>query len=182
MDCHSYATYLTQADNTTNFRKDPTIPNSHWLHLQAPTTGQFAVLDRHDGDISYVYRNSTVIGTAYLLTMAMDNSAGLAPATLQSITITVYARHLKSGSPYASYVSIGYQTGTNLVLGAPYLTDASGDYNLISATYTTNSDGGPLTMADIDNLLVAVKRENGADACETRVTEIKVDVTYLYQQ
>jgi hypothetical protein len=154
-----------------------------FIPFSTPSGAQWpAILDLHDGDISYAYRNSAVFGTAYLLTMDMDNSAGLAPATIQSITITVYARHIKSGSPYASYVSIGYQTGTNLVLGTPYLTDTSGDYNLISATYTANSDGGPLTTADINNLQVAVKRENGSDVCETRVTEIKVDVAYLYQQ
>ncbi len=160
------------ASNTAGFIPFSTPAGSQWS----------AVLDRHDGDISYAYRNSAVFGTAYLLTMDMDNPAGLAPATIQSITVTVYARHLKSGSPYASSVSIGYKTGTNLVLGTPYLTDASGDYNLISATYTTNSDGGPLTTADIDNLQVAVKRENGTDVCETRITEIKADVAYLYQQ
>jgi len=154
-----------------------------FIPFSTPAGGQWGnVLDCHDGDISYVYRSGIAAG--FYFTVDMDNTAGLAPATIQSITIHVYAEHLLGTSPYAAYVQVGYKTGTNLVWGTPYQTDTSGNYNLISATYTTNSDGGALTLADLENLQVSVMRgnTNGNNNCITRVTEIKVDVTYTYPQ
>lgn len=156
-----------------------------WNPQSTPSGGTWAtVMDSGDGDLSYVTSGANMAGDTYYFTMDMDDAAALAPATIQSVTITVAARHVLSGSPYAAYVTVGYRTGATLVWSGPYLTDASGNYTEIPVKYTTGSDGGPLTPADIDNLQVSVMRgnTNGNDACYTRVTEIRVDVDYLYQQ
>lgn len=155
-----------------------------WNPQSTPTGGTWAtVMDSSDGDLSYVTSGANMAGDMYYFTMDMEDAAALAPATIQSITITVSARHVLSGSPYAAYVKVGYKTGTSLVWSGSFVTGTSGNYTEIPLTYATNSDGGALTPADIDSLQVSVMRgnTNGNNACYTRVTEIKVDVTYLYR-
>ena len=60
------------------------------------------------------------------------------------------------------------------------MTDVSGNYNLISSqTFTTDSDGGPLDLNDINNLQVSIKREISGSYL-LRITEIRVEVAYSF--
>jgi hypothetical protein len=102
--------------------------------------------------------------------------------TINNITIYVYARYRDSpapgGTPFAANVNIGYKTGTNTVWRGDFTTHTTGDYNLISSTtYTTDSDGGALEVADIQNLQVVVQR-NTSGSVQLRVTEVYVEVEY----
>ncbi len=138
------------------------------------------VLDTHDGDTSYAYFCCSAPGQIFYVDM---DDLGLGGVTIQDLTVYVYARYRNSpspgGTPYAGNVNIGYRTGTSTVWNGNTTTDTSGDYNLItSATYTTDSDGGALDVADINSLQVAVQR-NTSGSTQLRVTEVYVEVTYL---
>ena len=80
--------------------------------------------------------------------------------------------------PMLRTINIGYNTGTATVWQGNTTTDTSGEYNLIiSNTYTTDSDGGVLDLADIINLQIAVKRAIGGPR-QLRITEIYAEVAY----
>ncbi|MEJ2395962.1 MAG: hypothetical protein P8Z77_14615 [Candidatus Thiodiazotropha sp.] len=137
-------------------------------------------MDSDDGDMSYIYR--CCAGSSRTFTVSMDDPVGLQGATITSVTLYVSARYLSSPSPSATPraggVSVGYQTGTAIQWSASVTTDTSGEYNLISTqTFTTDSDGGTLDLADIGNLQVSIKRDLGGPP-ELRVTEIRAEVEY----
>jgi hypothetical protein len=147
----------------------------------APTNGLWAdVLDTNDGDGSHVSACCGGPGAAFYVDM--DDTSGLAGATINSITFYVYARYLDGpwpgGIPIIGNVNIGYETGTATVWKGNTATDASGNYNLImSATYTADSDGGALDLADLDALQIAVQR-NIAGPPQLRVTEVYAEIDY----
>jgi hypothetical protein len=139
-------------------------------------------LDSNDGDVSYVYLCCTSPGQSF--TMSMDDPTGLEWATIESVTIHVTARYLEgpwpNALPYAAGVNIGYQTGSATRWSGSQMTDTSGDYKLLSSqTFTTDSDGGPLDLSDIDNLQVTVRREI-AGSYLLRITQIRVEVEYSF--
>jgi hypothetical protein len=134
------------------------------------------VLDSNDGDGSYAKRCCS--GPYNIFYVDMDDPAGLEGATIESITIYVYARwEYPWGGTAAGNVNIGYKTRTTTVwFGDTYIDSA--DYSLIvSDTYTADSDGGVLDITDINNLQIAVKR-NLAGPPELRVTEVYVEISY----
>jgi hypothetical protein len=105
-------------------------------------------------------------------------------ATIESVTIHVTARYLEgpwpNALPYAAGVNIGYQTGSATRWSGSQMTDTSGDYKLLSSqTFTTDSDGGPLDLSDIDNLQVTVRREI-AGSYLLRITQIRVELEYSF--
>jgi hypothetical protein len=139
-------------------------------------------LDSDDGDVSYVYLCCTSPGQSF--TVALDDPAGLQGATITSVTIRVTARYLEgpwpNALPYAAGLDVGYQTGSAVIWSGSQLTDAGGGYSLISTqTYTTDSDGGPLELSDINNLQVSIKRQI-AGSYLLRVTEIRAEVGYSF--
>jgi len=140
-------------------------------------------LDSNDGDSSYAVLCCTSPGWTFYADM--DDPTGLDAAIIESITFYVYARYQSSPTPgdipLAADVDIGYTTGANTVWRGNYTSDTSGNYNLISSsTYTTDSDGGPLDLADINNLQIAVQR-NTSGSAEIRVTEVYAEVAYIPQ-
>lgn len=129
----------------------------------ATTGGSWSnILDNNNGDTSYAYYGAGPGGQIFYVNM--DDPTGLGSATINNITIYVYARYLDGpwpgAVPYAGSVNIGYKTGAVTVWKGSVSTDTSGAYNLIiSSAYTTDSDGGSLSLSDINNLQIAVKRE-----------------------
>ena len=148
----------------------------------SPIDGNWATyLDTNDGDTTYATLCCT--SPSWSFYVDMDDPAGLEGATIQSITFHVYARYRNSpspgGTPLAANLDIGYKTGAATVWRGNYLTDTSGSYNLVSSTtYTTDSDGGALDLADINNLQISVKR-NASGSTQLRVSEVYVEVAYL---
>jgi hypothetical protein len=139
-------------------------------------------LDSEDGDMSYVYRCCAGPGLAF--TMNMDDPAGLQGATIESLTIHVSARYLDgpwpNAVPNAGGVEIGYSAGATTLWSASQMTDTSGDYNLISSqTYTTDSDGGALDLADLNNLSIGIRRATAGPPL-LRITRIWAEVVYTY--
>ncbi len=139
-------------------------------------------MDSDDGDMSYVYRCCSAPGLAF--TMNMDDPAGLQGATIESLTIHVMVRYLAgpwpNAVPHAGGVQVGFKTGTNTLWSASQMTDTSGDYNLISSqTYTTDSDGGPLELADLNNMSISIRRAIAGPPL-LRVTRIWSEVVYTY--
>ena len=77
-------------------------------------------------------------------------------------------------------MNIGYQTGAATLWSGSLVTDGSDGYSLLSSqTFTTDSDGGPLDLNDINNLQVSIKREI-LGSYLLRVTEIRVEVAYSF--
>ncbi|MFC1718176.1 hypothetical protein ACFL6S_31260 [Candidatus Poribacteria bacterium] len=154
-------------------------PGGTW----SPINGTWAeVLEDDDADDTYATSST---GGVYELYVDMDDPTGLGGATIQDITIYVHARYVTAGGPaprppYAGWVDIGYQTGTNVVWRGDFRTDGvTGDYDeIISDTYTTDSDEGLLELTDINNLQIAIKRLSSG-AVQLRITEIRVEVTYI---
>jgi hypothetical protein len=145
------------------------------------TGGTWAdVLDTNDGDAGYVYFCCSSPGQTFYVDM--DDSGLGGGVYIQDLTVYVYARYVNPGgspTPVPGNVDIGYKTGTTTEWKGSTATDASGDYNLIqSVTYTSDSDGDPLDLADINNIQLAVKR-NSSGPPQLRVTEVYVEVTYL---
>ncbi len=137
-------------------------------------------MDSNDGDMSYVYRCCGRSGSTF--SVGMDDPVGLAGATITGVTLHVSARYLSSPSPTATPraggVSVGYQTGASIQWSGSVTTDTSGEYNTISSQqFTTDSDGGPLDLTDIENLQVSIRRDLGGPP-ELRVTEIRAEVEY----
>ena len=137
-------------------------------------------MDSDDGDMSYIYLCCTSPGKMF--TVSMDDPAGLQGATIDSVTLHVMARYLDgpwpNAVPYAAGVSIGYQTGSATQWSGSMVLDTSGSYNQVSTlTFTTDSDGGPLDLADINNLQVTVKRDTAGSAL-LRVTRVWAEVVY----
>ena len=162
----------------------------HPSGLNSITLGDFwtrngswaTVLDSNDGDGSIAYKCS---GPGYdTVYLNMDDPMGLAGATINSITIYVYARYLEGdwpdAAPYAGYIRIGYKTGTSTVWKNNNYIDDSGNYNLVASnTYTVDSDGGMLDLNDIMNLQTVVYRQTGGPR-ELRVTEVYVVIGYTF--
>lgn len=154
-------------------------PGGYWT---VPVSDQWAAyLDSNDGDSTYVTSNTGALGAVF--SMNMDDPAGLAGTTIQSIAFHVYARYVSGWAPsppaYPGVINIGYRTGTNTVWKGDTSIDGSGNYNLVSSvTYTTDSDGGPLDLADLNNLQIAVQRRTSG-GYPLRVTEIFAEITYL---
>jgi hypothetical protein len=139
-------------------------------------------LDSDDGDVSYVYLCCSSPGQSF--TVSLDDPAGLEWANIDSVTLHVRARYLEgpwpNAIPYAAGLNMAYQTGSAMQWTGINNTDASGSYNLISSqTFTTDSDGGPLDLSDINNLQVSIKREI-AGSYLLRITEIWAEVVYSY--
>jgi hypothetical protein len=138
------------------------------------------ILDSNDGDASYAYYGAGPGGQIFYVNM--DDPTGLGSATINNITIYVYARYLAGpwpgAVPYAGSINIGYKTGSTTVWKGSVSTDTSGAYNLIiSSAYTTDSDGGSLSLSDINNLQIAVKR-NTSGPMQLRATEVYVKIDY----
>ena len=136
-------------------------------------------LDSNDGDGSFAY---LCCSSPQSFTVSIDDPQGLEGATIQAMTVYVVARYLTgpwpNAVPYAGSVMVGYKTGTATRWGAALSTDTSGNYNVLgSSRFVVDSDGGPLDLADINNLTITVKR-NVAGPPQLRVTEIRVEVEY----
>ncbi len=156
--------------------------NNPDLFEVSPSSSWATALDKNDGDMSYIYLCCGRSGKSF--TVGMDDPVGLEGATITSVTLHVSARYLSSPSPtatpYAAGVSIGYKTGATTQWSTSVITDTSGNYNLISSqTFTTDSDGGPLDLADINNLQVSIRRDQGGPP-QVRVTEIRAEIEYSY--
>lgn len=139
-------------------------------------------LDSDDGDMSFVYLCCTSPGQSF--TVGMDDPAGLQGATLTGITLHVSARYLAgpwpNAAPLAAGVNIGYQTGAATQWSGSMSLDASGGYSQVSSvTFTADSDGGALDLADLNGLQVSIKRETSGPAL-LRVTRIWAEVNYTY--
>lgn len=133
------------------------------------------VLDTSDtGSIAYCNTNT---GDYFYADMDDTNTVPISGgATVQNIRI--YAR-AKNGGGVSGQADIGYRTGTATVWQTGNSLNTS-TYTLIggATAYTNNSDStGTLTMADIDNLTLAVRRTNSSGLL--MVTELFVEVTYI---
>jgi hypothetical protein len=143
------------------------------------------VLDSNDGDRSLIY---SIYPAPNILTsvfsVSMDDSTFPDGAVIESIRIYTHARFQNPGSgiPYPSRVDLGYSTGTNTIWNGLTLTENSYDYTFIqSSTFTTDSDGGPLDTADIDNLQIHIQRNNlNNGVWQLLVTEVYVEVAYHF--
>ncbi|MCU7918263.1 MAG: hypothetical protein KZQ95_07870 [Candidatus Thiodiazotropha sp. (ex Epidulcina cf. delphinae)] len=149
-----------------------------------PNTGSTwaSALDSDDGDASYVKLCCT--SPSQTFTVSMDDPVGLGGTTIQAVTIHISARYLAGpwpgAVPYLANVDVGYKTGTSTTWSGSVALDTSGNYNqVISQTFTTDSDGGPLDLADIDNLQITVKRQTSGPPL-LRVTEIRAEVDFTY--
>ena len=154
------------------------------LHPSGVVTGQdggFAIqngtwenaLDSNDGDASYAHKCCTSPGFSF--TADIDDPSGLGSATINDVTIYVYAKYLDGPWPnptaISSNVNVGYNTGGSTVWSGVFTTDSSGDYNLI--TYNL----GSLSVLDISNLQVSVERSTSGSLM-LRVTEVYVEIDY----
>jgi hypothetical protein len=154
-------------------------PGGYWT---VPVADQWAdYLDTHDGDTTYAGSNTGPAGAE--LYLDMDTASVLADASIEDVTMYVYARYVSGFSPtpppIAGTIDLGYKTGTNTVWTNGLGLDASGDYNLAgSGTYTTDSDGGSLELADVEALQLAVERRLSGSS-PLRITEAYVVVTYV---
>lgn len=147
------------------------------------TGGTWAdALDTNDGDASFVFFCCSAPGQTFYVDM---DDSGLSDVAIQSLTVHVHARYVDGASPSPPPISgdldIGYRTGTNTIWKGSTTTDDSGNYNLISSDpYSLDSDSGPLDLADIDNLQIAVQR-NSSGGANLRVTEVYVEIVYTPQ-
>ncbi len=137
-------------------------------------------LDTNDTDASYAHYCCS--GPGQIFYVDMDDPVGLAGATIESVRISVYSRYVAglwpSPAPAIGAVNIGYRTGTDTVWVGDTDTDMSGAYNLIqSIAYTTDSDLGPLDLADLDSLQISVQR-NASGSLQLRTTEIFAEIIY----
>jgi hypothetical protein len=135
-------------------------------------------LDSDDGDVSHVYLCCTSPNQSFYVDM--DDPAGLDGATIQSITITAKLRYLQgpwpNAVPFASNAAVGFKTGTATIWSDSATTGTSGSYeSVISQTFTADSDGGALDVADVTNLQVAVVRQTSGPPL-LRVTEVVAEV------
>jgi hypothetical protein len=150
-------------------------PGGYWT---VPIADQWdTYLDTNDGDILYVTSNTGSQGAEFFVNMDDPGITG----TIQKLTFHVYARYVSGWSPSppcsSGNINIGYKTGIGTVWKGS--TNISGcPYTLVSsAEYTTDSDGGPLSLTDINNLQIAVKRLTSG-SYPLRITEVYVEVTY----
>ncbi|MEW6219696.1 MAG: Calx-beta domain-containing protein [Thermodesulfobacteriota bacterium] len=140
----------------------------------ATTGGDWAdVLDSNDGDTTYASRCCT--GPTVKFWVDMDDPTGLAGATLNSITFHAAVRNTSSDHS----VNLGYMTdGASTVWYGSAVVTAGAAYTLLSsAPYTTDSTGGALDLADLNNLQIAVDRI-GTGPSALRVTEIYAVIDY----
>jgi hypothetical protein len=103
-------------------------------------------------------------------------------ATINSITINVWARHHVLGggdNPTTGPVDVGYNTGSGESWLGVTNTQNLGDYayTLVQHVITQDTEGYDLDPSEIDNLQIGVKRSTHAN--EMRVTEVAVEVEYL---
>jgi predicted CxxxxCH...CXXCH cytochrome family protein len=133
----------------------------------APTGGDWnSVLDSNDGDLTYVSVCCQGFGTFY----ADMDDPGIGAATINSVTVKVVVRNSVAGN-----VNIGYKTGTGVIWKGN--TSVGTNYTTLTLNAPTNSDGGAWTLADLNNLKVAVWRNyTGSPRCY--VTEVAVDINY----
>jgi hypothetical protein len=138
------------------------------------TGGAWAdVLDSNDSNSTYASRCCT--GPTVKFWVDMDDPVGLEDATINSITFHAYVRNTSTGHS----VNIGYMTddSTTVWIGSTVVA-ADTSYTLLSSTsYTTDSAGGALDLADLNNLQIAVDRI-GTGPSELRVTEIYAVINY----
>jgi hypothetical protein len=175
------------AETAFSTAADPNLPSI--LHpsgavaagafLPSSGTTWASALDSNDGDTSHVY---LCCSAPQSFTVSMDDPMGLEGATIRAVTIRVLARYLAGpwpgAVPFAGSVVVGYKTGASTLWSAAASTDTSGTYNLISSQrFTSDSDGGALDLADINNLNVVVKR-NTAGPPLLRITEIRAEVEF----
>jgi hypothetical protein len=130
--------------------------------------------------MSYVYLCCTSPGQSF--TVSMDDPVGLQGASINSVTIHVMARYLEgpwpNAVPYAAGGNLGYQTGASTQWSGSVTTDISGSYNQLSTqTFSSDSDGGALDLADINSLQVSIKRETSGSYL-LKVTRIWAEVEY----
>ncbi|MDH5301220.1 MAG: cadherin-like beta sandwich domain-containing protein [Gammaproteobacteria bacterium] len=137
------------------------------------TGGTWAdAMDSNDGDTSYASRCCT--GPTVKFWMDMDDATGLSNVAINGVTVHAVVKNTSTTQD----VNIGYMTdGVNTVWqGATSVT--AGSYVLVSSSkFTTDSAGGTLDLADIDNLQIAVDRI-GTGPSALRVTEIYATVDY----
>jgi hypothetical protein len=138
------------------------------------------VLDSNDGDTTRVQRNGGP-GTDQDFIVDMDDPGLSGEETILGFTAYVYARHTAGGGPeplpslsYAMDIGYGTTGGGGATWKGSTSTDAAGSgYTLISL-----ASSGSFTVADINNLQVYVRRIIEGSPM-LRVTEVKVEVTYL---
>jgi hypothetical protein len=139
------------------------------------------ILDSNDNDSSYAVLCCT--SPNWFFYVDMDNPTGIEGATIDSIVVYVYARYLDgpspSANPYAGGIDIGYKTGNATIWNGSTTTDTSGLYNLIQTiSYSSDSDGGPLDLIDINNIQISVKRI-ASGSPQIRVSEVFIEVSYV---
>ena len=137
-------------------------------------TGTWAAdLDSNDGDTSYASRCCT--GPTVKFWVDMDDPTGLGGATINSITFHAYVRNTSSSHS----ADIGYMTdGATTVWKGSTVVASGASYTLLSSTsYTTDSAGGALDLADLNNLQIAVDRI-GTGPSAMRVTEVYAVIDY----
>ncbi len=177
----SFTTAFASAPETVTLHPSglASNPGGYWT---VPTANQWdTYLDSNDGNSTYVTSNTGSQGA--ILYIDMDNPVGLDTATIQSITFHVYARYVSGWSPsppaVAGNLDIGYMTGTSTVWKGSTSIDSSGNYNLVSSvTYTNDSDGGALDLADINSLQISIKRLTSG-GYPLRITEMYAEIVYM---
>lgn len=153
-------------------------PGGYWT---VPGADQWAdYLDTNDADTTYATSGTGAAGAT--LYMTLDDPA-LFGASVQSVTLHVYARYVSGFSPTAPPVTgnidIGYLTGTATQWTGSQTLPGTGEYiHVMSTNYTTDSDGGSLEEADINALQLAVRRLTGGSS-PMRVTEVYAEVRYV---
>jgi hypothetical protein len=178
----SFATIPGSSGSTLIINPSDIMSNDGAYSISSGFTWATA-LDSDDGDMSYVYRCCSAPGLAF--TMSMDDPAGLEGVSIESVTIHVMARYLDgpwpSAVPYAAVVDLGYRSsGATTLWSGSQMTDTSGGYALISSpTYTTDSDGGSLDLADLNNMSVTIKRATSGSP-QLRITRAWAEVVYSY--
>jgi hypothetical protein len=168
---------MTLHPSGVNFAGSFTVTGGTWADA----------LDGDDGDTSFAGLPS---GSAYPVNtnsrfiVDMDDPSGISGATIQNFTVHVLARYTAGGGnpppPQTGTMQVCYTTdGTNNVCSGTFTLPAVASYgDYAMATATTDSAGGPLDLADINNLRVEVRRLTSGGYW-LRVTEVKVELTYV---
>ncbi|MFQ5343423.1 MAG: hypothetical protein ACE5F6_17925, partial [Anaerolineae bacterium] len=155
-----------------------------------PVGGSWAdVLDSNDGDGTYVEGYSyydEMGGELYPASFRvdMDDPSGLEGATIDGLTVHVLVRVELSGGGGATqvaYLQVCYDTGGTLnECSTVYdLSGEEGGYVDVTLAATTDPDGGPLDLTDLNNLRTEVTL-NAEDCCGA--ADATAFITELYAE